>query len=160
MSKLIPSETSIIEFGAGRMILKEFIPKTCSYTPSDIVSRAEGTIIIDLNSKPYPILNQHFDIAFFSGVLEYIYDIRGLMVYLSGFVDALIVSYAIADESDKLFRRRKQGWVNDYKCKDFVALIEAEGFLCQNVQTWKEQKIFLFRKAGIKGATDSSKADH
>jgi glycosyltransferase involved in cell wall biosynthesis len=150
IAKLIPPGTSIIEFGAGRMILKEYIPKTCSYTPSDIVSRGEGTIVIDLNSKPYPILNQHFDIAVFSGVLEYIYDIRELIVYLSSFVDSLIVSYAIADECDSLVHRRKQGWVNDYKYKDIVALIEASGFICRNVETWKQQKIFIFQRAGAK----------
>ena len=54
MSKFITPNSTIIEFGAGRMVLKNHLPEACSYTPSDIVDRGPGTIVIDLNNSDLP----------------------------------------------------------------------------------------------------------
>ena len=54
IAELVDPRTSVIEFGAGRLVLKSYLPDTCSYTPSDIVDRGENTIVCDLNKTPLP----------------------------------------------------------------------------------------------------------
>lgn len=68
ISALIQPGESVIEFGAGRMILKKFLPEKCTYTPSDIIERENRTIICDLNCNLLPQFPSH-DVAVFSGVL-------------------------------------------------------------------------------------------
>lgn len=146
IAKLIPPGTSIIEFGAGRMVLRNHIPDTCTYTPSDIVNRGEGTIVTDLNLTPYRFINKKFDIAVFSGVLEYVYDLNKLISYLSEYVNTIIASYATADECDSIVSRRKSGWINDYRYDDLIALFGSSGYSCEHVEAWKQQTIFVFSK--------------
>ena len=143
IADLVEPGKSIIEFGAGRLVLKEFIPGNCSYTPSDLVDRGYGTIVCDLNSTTLPDL-QKFDIAVFSGVLEYIYDVPRLILYLSSYVDVIIASYAVTDtnESD----RHMLGWVNDYSSATFAKLFANAGFQWEREQTkkWEQQLIYKF----------------
>ena len=96
IAKLIDAHASVIEFGAGRLILKAYLPDGCTYTPSDLVDRGNGTIICDLNSDELPQL-QSYDIAVFSGVLEYVNNVPKLISHLSNCVDVIIASYAVTD---------------------------------------------------------------
>lgn len=144
IAKLIGTESSVIEFGAGRLVLKRFLPDCCTYTPSDLVDRGEGTIICDLNSDVLPQL-EAFDVAVFSGVLEYINNVPRLIGHLSNHVDSIVASYAVTDA--KKINRRGQGWVNDYSSKQFVEVFENSGFQCEHTEKWKSQFIFRFKKS-------------
>ena len=143
IAKLIDARTSVIEFGAGRLILKASLPDGCTYTPSDLVDRGHGTIVCDLNSDALPQL-QTYDIAVFSGVLEYVNDLPRLISHLSNYVDVIIASYAVTD-TNKL-NRRKQGWVNDFSSKKFIELFGDAGFHCDHTEEWGAQLICRFRK--------------
>ncbi|MBA3010527.1 MAG: class I SAM-dependent methyltransferase [Proteobacteria bacterium] len=143
IAKLIDNGTSVIEFGAGRLVLKVCLPDGCSYTPSDIVDRGSGTIICDLNREPLPNLQQ-YDLAVFSGVLEYVNDVPRLILYLSNYVDVIIASYAVTDLNES--NRRTQGWVNDFSSMRFIELFENDGFQCHHIEEWKKQLIYKFRK--------------
>ena len=109
--------TSVIEFGAGRLVLKTFLTENCSYTPSDLVDRGNGTIVCDLNSDTLPQF-QAYDVAVFSGVLEYINNVPRLIRYLSSCVNVIIASYAVTDTNKR--NRRVHGWVNDYSSVQFI----------------------------------------
>src|SRR5438105_2510155 len=85
-----------LEFGAGRMVLKNFLPANCVYTPSDLVDRKNGTWVCDLNSPELPAFPSH-DVAVFSGVLEYLNDLPMLAAHLSVFVQEVVASYAVTD---------------------------------------------------------------
>ena len=125
MANLIPPNASVIEFGAGRMVLKSHLPSGCTYTPSDIVDRGEGTLICDLNGVELPIFSPH-EIAVFSGVLEYVNDVPRLVAHLSENVDTIIASYATLDNNQR--NRRANGWVNDYSSEQFVAIFRQCGY--------------------------------
>ena len=56
MAKWIRPNQSIIEFGCGKMRLKDFIPVSCDYTLSDFIKRSKETLLIDLNKKGELIL--------------------------------------------------------------------------------------------------------
>lgn len=71
-------ESKVFEFGAAHLVLNEMIPKGCVYLHSDIVKRNEKTLVVDLN-KNLPELPQ-VDYIIFSGVLEYIFEVKNLIM--------------------------------------------------------------------------------
>jgi hypothetical protein len=141
IANLIEAGTSVIEFGAGRLVLKAHLPEKCSYTPSDLVDRGEGTIICDLNSDTLPGFPPH-DVAVFSGVLEYVNDVPRLILSLSGQVKIILTSYAVSDKKRK--NRRVQGWVNDYSTEEVIEIFKNVGFQCEHSESWQSQMIFKF----------------
>ena len=143
IAKLIEPETSVIEFGAGRLVLKAALNESCSYTPSDIVNRGEGTIICDLNEEVLPLF-QAYDVAVFSGVLEYINDVPKLILHLSNYVNVILASYAVTEKNKS--NRLSGGWVNDYSTNQFINVFENSGFHCVHTEEWKSQVIFKFLK--------------
>lgn len=148
IAALIPAGSSVIEFGAGRMVLKHSLRRGCSYTPSDLVDRGEGTLVCDLNAASLPHFPTH-DIAVFSGVLEYVNDVPRLVSHLSKSVDIIIASYGSTDFVPKIPQRRFYGWVNDHSSNEFLSLFSEAGFHCEDVVTWREAQIvarFLKKK--------------
>lgn len=141
IAKLIEPETSVIEFGAGRLVLKAALHESCSYTPSDIVDRGEGTIICDLNGEMLPLF-QAYDVAVFSGVLEYINDVPRLILHLSNYVNVILASYAVMEKNKS--NRLSGGWVNDYSLNQFINVFENSGFHCVHSEEWQSQVIFKF----------------
>jgi hypothetical protein len=140
---LIDDGTSVIEFGSGRLVLKACLPNECSYTPSDLVDRGYGTIVCDLNSTVLPQFDL-YDVAVFSGVLEYVNDVSRLIMHLSKSVNTIVASYAIKETNR--FDRRQSGWVNDFSSDDLIALFESAGFQCDHFERWQSQVIYRFRK--------------
>jgi hypothetical protein len=150
IARMIPSGTSVLEFGAGRLVLKMHLPAGCRYTPSDICDRGEGTIVCDLNQRPLPFFPQH-DLIVFSGVLEYIHNVPEVMTHLRGCCDSILASYVCATDKGKLeiLQRRRAAWVNDYTAAELIAAFEQTGFACVEDVPWRSnQRIFRFQKKG------------
>lgn len=139
IADLIEPDKSVIEFGAGRMILRDMLPPSCIYTPSDLYNRGEGTLVIDLNGKDYPELGI-FDIAVFSGVLEYIIDLKRLIKYISNSSRKIIASYAVYE----LNEHNRNNWVNSYTSEQFLDIFSMAGYLCIGEHKWKRQIIYEF----------------
>jgi hypothetical protein len=144
MAALVEPGASVIEFGAGRLVLKSFLPESCFYTPSDLVNRGPGTIVCDLNGNKLPQFQTSFDVAVFSGVLEYVNDVPRLVRHLSGCVQTIIASYAVLEKNRD--GRRRKGWVNDYSAAQFIALFENADFRYDRAEEWKSQMIYRFTK--------------
>ncbi len=150
---LIRPKTTVIEFGAGRLVLKTQLPEGCAYTPCDLVDRGCGTIVCDLNARVLPRFPAH-DVAVFSGVLEYVNDVPRLVAHLAGTVQTIIASYAVK-ESNRRYRR-SYGWVNDYTSAELVDVFEREGYRRERDETWESQVIYEFTKIRrIRAAKDA-----
>lgn len=145
MSQFIPKNSSVLEFGAARLVLKKHLPKGCSYMPSDIVSRSPDTIVFDLN-KDNSSQFEKYDVIFFSGVLEYVNDVKKLIKGLSLKTSKFVVSYAPLENYSNLENRKKNGWVNNYHIKDFINIFEISGFKGVEVANWRGQRIMVFNK--------------
>ncbi len=152
IASLVPERASVIEFGAGRMVLPTFLPAGCTYTPSDVVDRGQGTLVIDLNGKDLPPIPRH-DVAVFSGVLEYVYDVPRLILHLSQFVDCVVASYAVADLHPRRLGRRSLGWVNDFTAQELAGIFANAGFRHDHDSLWGTQKICRFVRSDDKGKT-------
>ena len=145
LAEMITTQSKIIEFGAGRLSLKKYIPAGCSYTPSDIVDRGDNTIVCDLNKNNLPQFKT-YDVAVFSGVLEYIYDVPRLINYLSNNIDTFILSYAPVEYGGGQYKRTKCGWVNHYTSQEIISLFSSLGLKCITSQKWHKQMLYKFEK--------------
>ncbi len=151
IARLIPPGATVLEFGAGRMALRDHLPAGCKYTPSDLVNRGDGTIVCDLNAQELPLFPPH-DVAVFSGVLEYVNDVSCLITHICKSVNIIIASYAVRERVSGTVMRRSQGWVNDYGSDEFEEVFARSGFRCNRVEGWQSQKIYRFVREPVEGA--------
>lgn len=130
----------VIEFGAGNMLLKDIIPKDCKYTPSDLYDRGgDNMLVLDLNGFLYPRI-ESYDVAVFSGVLEYVINIPRLINYVFQYANRIIASYAIFD----LNKDNRQDWVNSYTEEQFIEIFLNAGYRCTSRNSWRRQVVFEF----------------
>jgi hypothetical protein len=74
IAHLIPQGSRVIEFGAGLQRLESYLDQTCTYIPTDVISRNSSTVVVDLNKRPLPDFRALApNIAVFGGVLEETY---------------------------------------------------------------------------------------
>ena len=158
IASLIPEVTRVIEFGVGRRKMESYLHPSCTYFPSDLLSRGEGTVICDLNARPLLDLRHlNLDVAVFGGVLEYVSDLPSIPPWLGQNVSICITSYEYAHSKPKtvqrireVFSRMGAGWVNTYSEQELEGIFEAGGFFCSKKVTWEteegDEKIFVFRK--------------
>ena len=144
IAALVPPNSSVIEFGAGTLALKDFLPRGCQYTPSDLVDRGQGTLVYNLNGRRLAPIPRH-DVAVFGGVLEYVHDIPRLISELSHSVECIIASYAVTDSNPD--DRRGRGWVNDLSSTTLLNLFAAHGFQMDREDRWGSQCIYRLKRA-------------
>jgi hypothetical protein len=145
IATLIPDGAQIIEFGAGRMVLKSLLGPNCTYQPSDIVDRGHGTLVLDLNVDTIS-LPRNYSHAVFSGVLEYVRDIPGLIEKISPQVTTIISSYSSSDAISDVFIRRQNGWVSNLSDRELQNAFHCAGYDLLETLEWREQKIYVFGK--------------
>jgi hypothetical protein len=154
LAQLVPVNSHVIEFGAGRRRLESMLDKTCRYTPSDLVERGPGTLVCDLNGRPLPELKElSVTVALFGGVLEYVHDLDSLIEWLSKQVICCIASYTVAPAGLSVvgrirdrFSRRYYGFMNCHSESELLALFERHGYRCEANDTWTTQKLYRFAK--------------
>ena len=158
MARFIPEGAKVLEFGAGRMILRDHLPAGCTYIPSDLVDRGPGTIVCDLNDRQLPAFPQ-FDVAVFSGVLEYVHDVPRLITHLGSFGNTIVASYACADAIPSAMKRRSMGWVNDFKEQQLHDLFAKCGWHCQRRDQWADwpaHGLFEFKHVSAASAANTA----
>lgn len=152
---LLPTDSRIVEFGAGRQQLKRFLPPGSSYTPSDLVDRGPGTIVCDLNQRPLPALSHLApQVAVFGGVLEYIRDVPSLLQWIAGEgIETCIASFDPLPQKLGPIRRYREvarrtyfGYMNLLTEPELLHSFEAAGFRCTLRQSWTSQVLFRFQK--------------
>jgi hypothetical protein len=149
LGRFVPANSSVIEFGAARLVLPSYLPPGCTYTASDIVKRSPETIVIDLNARELPPIPTH-DVAVLGGVLEYVHDVRRLARQLAQSTHTVVASYAVRDRRRfglSWLRRRSSGWVNDYTKDQLIGLFESCGFECAKTAEWSPFGQWLFQFA-------------
>lgn len=143
MSKFINEGESVFEFGAGRCHLKTMLPKNCTYISSDIVKREENTLVCDINQRPLPDFPKS-DIAFFSGVLEYVHDLDSFLPGIKKSFKKVITSYADIETSKGKLARTSHGWFNHLSHQQFIDVFEKNGFTLIEQSRWERHGIYVF----------------
>ena len=136
---------------AGRW--HDILDSSCTYFPSDLVDRGPGTIICDLNKRPFPDVKSDLnpDVAVFAGVLEYVRDLPAVVEWLSHQVAVCVASYTCAESKPgtirrfvEVFRRSYYGYLNEYREEEIIEIFQRHGFVCVKKDRWTSQLIFLF----------------
>jgi hypothetical protein len=155
IASMIPANSKVIEFGAGRRQLERMLPPGCTYVPSDLVDRGPGTIVADLNRRPLPDLRAVApEVAVFGGVLEYINDVASVVKWLSDSGIATCVASFDAVPADagvvQWFRERVRRVHFGYMChlteQQFQDVFREAGFFCDERQNWDKQVILRFMR--------------
>jgi len=154
LAALVPSNSRVIEFGAGKRILERYLDPSCSYVPSDIIDRGPGTVVFDLNQRPLPDLGPDaYDVAVFSGVLEYVREVPAVLDWLTKYVTVCVLTYAPAKARGHSPRglletigRLRHGWMNNYREEELRSLFRERGFEPMQEKDWEDQRLFVFSR--------------
>ena len=142
----ISEGASVIEFGAGNLALKNYLPDNCKYQASDLISRNKDILACDLNEK-IKIDLSGYDTVVFSGVLEYVYDIEKVFEQFPDSIRTVILSYACTDISSA--PRLKLGWLSDYTTKELKSIFAKNNYTVKEYLEWRKQSIFFLQKVYI-----------
>jgi hypothetical protein len=156
VAALVPKDSRVIEFGAGRRVLEKYLDPSCTYRPSDIVERGPGTLVCDLNERPLPDLGvDAYDVAVIVGVLEYVNDLPSMLDWLTRSVTTVVLTYACARAAPHSARavfegavRLRHGWVNSYREAELRKLFGDRGFDVARTDSWEKQRVFVFSRRG------------
>lgn len=152
MASYILPGSSVIEFGCGRQVLRNMLPKDCSYQGSDIVGRDDNTLVLDLNGK-LPELSR-FDFVVLGGVLEYVENINRTLKWMSRFTSNIVFSYAVSNSISSIAMRREKGWISDWSSSDFEDSLKEVNFQKDGEANWKDQGVFHY-SLGLRTETAS-----
>lgn len=144
IAKLVPPGSRVIEFGAARLVLQKHLDPSCQYQPVDLVKRSEDTIVFDLNGE-LPDFPRRYDIAVFSGVLEYIHDLDRILDWLPRVCSSVIFSYSVTDFLSDPITRREHGWVNSLSQREILYLLKRAGLTITATYRWRKQIIYSCR---------------
>lgn len=140
LANQIKPNSTVFEFGAAQLVLNEMLPDGCDYLHSDLVSRAEDTLVVDLN-KELPEVPQ-VDYIVFSGVLEYLFDVEKILLHLNPKTPSFLFSYATLDNFPRIAKRREHGWVSDLTITNLETLAIKLNKKLVHFDTWKSQHLF------------------
>jgi|HubBroStandDraft_1064217.scaffolds.fasta_scaffold41061_2 hypothetical protein len=158
IARLVPKGARVIEFGAGLRQLQSYLDPSCTYVASDLISRGQDTLVLDLERRPLPELPaERFDVAIFAGVLEYVSDVPRVVSWISKYVTTCLLSYECAPASGGYGRLRQRwyraelGWVNSHTEEEIKKLFTTNGFVCVLQTLWgappDSEPIFMFSRA-------------
>lgn len=101
--QLVPEGSSVLDAGAGTMLLRDYIPENCTYTPLDIVARNRNTIVADLNQQQFP---KKYNVVCALFLLEFIHEPQLFFDWSSRHAGKLIFIYhPLLPGADKNKRR-------------------------------------------------------
>ncbi len=122
----IKNNSSVLDAGAGLMLLRDYIPENCSYTPLDIVARNRNCIVADLNQGQYPEISYDVICALF--LFEFLHEPELFMHWARQNARKLIFTYHLMLPGNDKIKRRAAGFFNDYKINELESLIHQSGW--------------------------------
>lgn len=131
---LISAGMRVLDIGCGAMKLERHLPFGCHYLPSDMVSRDNRTVVVDLNVKEIPEeVLANCDTIVMLGVWEYLYRPDEVFAAFARAGRPIVCSYCDTDSTTEL-DRRALGWVNDYSQKEFLGIATRHGYDVQVIK--------------------------
>ena len=147
-SEWIPADVrSVVDYGAGKMYLREYLAPEVAYFPVDYIRRDEQTILCDLNVGLFPEIQT--DAAVCSGGLEFIYTAEALLAHVCAHTNKMVIlSYLGVDHFPDIDGRRASAYVSDLSEKQIIDLMASNGFRLEKKVADPVNhacKVYLFR---------------
>lgn len=134
----------VADFGCGMMWLEQYLGPGNSYLPIDYISRDDRTVVFDLNSKNKPEIKA--DIAFLSGVLEYVVDVNEFYSYLVVCkFKKIILSYCTTDLHSSLESRRSLNWVSHESLSGLLGIF-LQDYQLESIDDVNTNTILVFNR--------------
>ena len=144
MAELLPTKGTVLDFGCGKMWLREFIDESnITYKGLDYVSRDKNTIVCDINSESIPEID--YNIAFLSGFLEYVDNPQNFINQIAKKANTVVVSYCTTDNFPELDKRIERTWKNHLADADIVNLFDREDYELVKKNDYRNT-IYVFEK--------------
>ena len=126
----IPKGSSVLDVGAGSLVLKRFLRPGIRYQPCDLYSRGPGCLVADLNAGEFP--TGDFDWVTMLGVLQFLNDPAWAVAQCRLVARSAIFSYSpTINETPtpgEIAWRRNEGWVNEYNRKQYMQIVSDAGW--------------------------------
>jgi hypothetical protein len=151
MASSIHGPCSVADFGCGMMWLESRLPQGSTYHPFDFVRRDERTVVLDLNRDPLPPVS--IEVAFLSGVLEYVEDVAAFSRQLAaaGF-RKIILSYCTLEKFQDVDERKNLNWVSHVSLFDLLGLFLVDYDLV-HIDDVNNNSIFVFDRKSYEDRT-------
>lgn len=132
---------SVMDIGCGECKLKKYLHDNIKYLPIDQYKTTANVILKNFNQGEF--LQEKVDLAFVSGLFEYIFDIKWIINQITNNSNYVLASYHFTDYK----KGRCSKWVNSYDKDTFLKLFEKNGFELLEMQNLGEQSIFLLQRS-------------
>lgn len=156
-------EVRVAEFGCG---VNAPFHQLCVDRPGfsvrkfDLQAWDADTRVLDLNRDPFP--SEHFDITTFSGVLEYLDDVRGVLLAAARASEVVLFSYACLPKGTQgsneamidVIKNRVvvDGWRSHYTLETMISLASEIGLIV-NIGHWRGQVLIVLKSDREAAAT-------
>ena len=90
MSGWLQEGDSILDLGAGDLILRQYLPLNCVYLSVDRKFRPDLWKVSDLNKEPVP--KGDYDVIYIAGLVEYLDEPETFLKSIHGMSDRVIIS--------------------------------------------------------------------
>ncbi|NDV24365.1 FkbM family methyltransferase [Desulfovibrio sp. JC022] len=124
--QLVPENSSVLDAGAGVMLLRDYIPESSTYIPLDIVARNRKTIVADLNQQQFP--EQNFDVICALFLLEFIHEPQIFFDWAFSHAEKMIFTYHPFMPGKDVSKRRAAGFFNDFNINELKLMVEKSGW--------------------------------
>lgn len=126
-ASLLRDVDSVLDIGCLNMDLERCLRPGTGYFPCDVIARDERTIVVDLNREPPPTVDAQA--VALLGVLEYLFDVEGLLSALAARYPIAVVTYAAhRGRRGTHGNRRNLFWFNEYSVEEIVELFARTGW--------------------------------
>jgi hypothetical protein len=120
MASYIEGAGTVADFGCGMMWLKPLLPPGNSYLGIDYLPRTSETIVLNLNTDALDGIVA--DIAFLSGVMEYVEDVPSFIGKLKERnFRQVILSYCTIEKHPEMAARHNCNWASHASIFDILA---------------------------------------
>jgi hypothetical protein len=144
MASYINIPGTVADFGCGLMWLEPLLNQENTYLPIDYIARDPRTLVIDFNVDLIPELNA--EIAFLSGVLEYVKDVNKFVDQLTnrGF-KKIILSYCTYEKFNNINNRTSLNWVSHESIFQILSLF-CKNYNLVAIDDVNNNTIFVFER--------------
>lgn len=140
--------SSVADYGAGKLSLREFLEPTVLYCPIDYVKRSEDTVVCDFDRDSFPEIRT--DIAVCTATLVFLERAEKLLEHICAHTaQSIILSYVTREKFSNTAGRRASGYVNDFTHHDLQKLLLRHGFTLAEMRPDPANQIdtlYLFRR--------------
>ena len=129
-AKFIANGSSVLDIGAGSMVLRKYLQPNCRYQPCDLYSRCDGCLVADLNNKEFP--EGKYDWVVMLGTFQFLKDPAWAVAQCRKVAKYAAFSYSPTinevPPSKEIKWWEGEGWINHFNRNQYFEIIRNSGW--------------------------------